>query len=669
MLVSEATVWGFEGAMMKMRLNLAFYFLAIACFISLCLGQDNNFDLQNYHLYNAWAITSGRWHRDFIVSGLHTFFSPVLDTPYFALSNYLLPNYGALLVALAGIPYAALLYVVYLISARFADRLGFYEKWDRTGFLGASVLLAGTGAATWSQIGTTTNDITVAAIVLLGFYQVIRGGKNRESDSPDLTRLVIAGALLGLAVGLKLTAAIYALPLAAMIFVLMPNLRDGVRGVVVCGCGALLAFVVAYGPWAWMLYKLTGNPFFPMFNGVFHSDWLTNVPMRDTRFLPRSPMQWLFYPFYWVTLQESLVTELPFRDARYALGYVLVVFYALKAIFDRIRPVVGGSAKSRLVGASILFVFLSYVLWECEFSILRYLVAVECLIGTFIAAAAMTVAKKLDRVKVWLPAACTLGVAILIVCACVSPDWGRIPTGTDFLAVRAPSIENGSLVIFADEPMSYLALGLKRDNRSLRFVTIPRDFEKGGVLGADPLQYGLGRGVRAELNKNHGGLYVLFYTSHLPPGPSLAAFNVQLDAQSCKPGESALGPDFFVCQASYGAAPISSTGQSSSYRLHANVSELRPGVSVHFDWLSDDCVAHATTGQATIRWNVAGSSDAMRLYIGSSLEESKLMLEGAPAGEIQTGPWINGGMHLDLVDAKSSDKMAHADVTYEKCDN
>jgi len=38
--------------------------LVMGGLVSVWLGQDKNWDLLNYHLYNAWALLNGRLHVD-----------------------------------------------------------------------------------------------------------------------------------------------------------------------------------------------------------------------------------------------------------------------------------------------------------------------------------------------------------------------------------------------------------------------------------------------------------------------------------------------------------------------------------------------------------------------------------------------------------------------------
>ncbi|MFC5489925.1 hypothetical protein [Dokdonella soli] len=537
--------------MMK-RVLTALFFCVAACSISLHLGQDTTFDLKSYHLYNAWAVLTGRWSHDVFVAGAQTFFSPFIDAPYYIVATTLLPAHGVAVVAFAGIPYGILLYLIYLISRRIGGALQFDARWERTTFVAASVLLAGTGAATWSQIGLTSNDVTVAAIVLASFYQILSGLTDHDEEPLSFRKVAVAGALLGLATGLKLTAAIYVPSIAVVIFFIERGWKSKVRSLFVYGCCTLAAFAIAYGPWGWKLYKLTGNPFFPLFNGVFHSDWMASISIRDVRFLPKSLLQWLFYPFYWTNLQSSWVTEVPFRDVRLALAYVFVVGYVVVALISRDLRTKFLFGKYKAIHALVLFIAFSYILWMHEFSILRYLVAVECLASLFVVVSLMVLAQKLRHLSVWFPAIGTTLAVGFIVAFTVSPPWGRAPAGMDILAMQAPGFEHGALVIFADVPMSFLAPGLAATGQDLRFMTIPRDFSSsGGQLGADGFRHELGRRMKVQIHEHREALYVLFYKSDARPESSLAAFNVQIDMSSCQTGKSPLEREFLACRGIY----------------------------------------------------------------------------------------------------------------------
>ena len=51
----------------------------------LLLRQDANWDLQNYHFYNAWAFVHGRLGWDLAPAQLQTFHNPLLDLPFYGM--------------------------------------------------------------------------------------------------------------------------------------------------------------------------------------------------------------------------------------------------------------------------------------------------------------------------------------------------------------------------------------------------------------------------------------------------------------------------------------------------------------------------------------------------------------------------------------------------------
>ena len=67
--------------------------LVLACCISLGQGQDRNWDLLNYHLYNAYSLMDGRFSRDLYPVGFQTYLNPLLDLPYYLVSVQLIPHW------------------------------------------------------------------------------------------------------------------------------------------------------------------------------------------------------------------------------------------------------------------------------------------------------------------------------------------------------------------------------------------------------------------------------------------------------------------------------------------------------------------------------------------------------------------------------------------------
>ena len=90
--------------------------LAGACLLSFIYMPDNNWDLRNYHLYNAFAWLDGRVSRDLFAAGYQSYFNPLLDLPYYVLSVQLLPGFPRLVAVLSGIPSGFLAWVALRIT-------------------------------------------------------------------------------------------------------------------------------------------------------------------------------------------------------------------------------------------------------------------------------------------------------------------------------------------------------------------------------------------------------------------------------------------------------------------------------------------------------------------------------------------------------------------------
>ena len=75
----------------------------LCALLSLLRGQDANWDLRNYHVYNAWALLEGRLGIDLAPAQMQSYFAPLLDVPYFLLVQHApAPLAGILLGLLHG---------------------------------------------------------------------------------------------------------------------------------------------------------------------------------------------------------------------------------------------------------------------------------------------------------------------------------------------------------------------------------------------------------------------------------------------------------------------------------------------------------------------------------------------------------------------------------------
>jgi hypothetical protein len=216
---------------------------------SIYLGQDASYDLRNYHLHNIWAVLHNKTAADIFVADKQTYYSPLADLPYYLLAIHFFPDAPRLVAFMMGLPFGLLVFIVFSIAWLFTGTLD-VSKIFRIVLSVIAALFGVSGVATISQVGTTTNEVSCAAVTLSGLFFLLLFGISSNTNLSAAKRfafLIAAGTLFGVSAGLKLTAAIYA-PGAALVSILVAgNLKQRVHHFV-CFSGAWsLAFLLLWG--------------------------------------------------------------------------------------------------------------------------------------------------------------------------------------------------------------------------------------------------------------------------------------------------------------------------------------------------------------------------------------------------------------------------------------
>ena len=457
--------------------------IAAAGLASIALRQDSSWDLMNYHYYNAWAFVHGRHGIDLAPAQLQSFHNPFLDLPFYALvAADVPPRAIAFLLAVpTGIAWYCFARIVTTLFASF-------EAAVRLPAIVAALAIAVTAPMSVSLIGTTMNDWYVAAFVLAALWLVVR------TPAPSLRGLALAGFLVGLGAGLKLTGSLYAVGLAAAVF-LAPASSSRARwyAAAVVVAGVVAGFTLTAGPWMALMTQRFGNPLFPYYNDIFRSPWADPVSFSATRFGPKSWLEWLGFPFVLLWKLEDFVSEPQFRDARPAVLYVLAIVALVRRRPGRI------TLDPRWRFLTIFFVG-SLLAWAVMYRIFRYLVPLELLAGAFIA---LLVARLVPPRRVaWALAA----AFVLVVVTSKYPTWWRERFGEHFLSVQLPRVEPNALVLLVTpEPMSYVLPSFPPDARFAGLVSSFNDPARHNRLQAT---------IAATIREHQGALYSLA----VPPG-------------------------------------------------------------------------------------------------------------------------------------------------------
>ena len=470
--------------------------VVVALVAALRLGQDANWDLLNYHFYDPWAWLAGRtldW--DIAAAQLQTYHNPLADVPFYLLvaanaDPRLITLWLSLPTAIAGY------FFVKIAWCLFADLV----PAERVGATFAATAIGFTGAMGVGQLGSTTDEWLVASLVMPSLWLLL--GERATSKPRSNRMLLLAGLLMGVASGLKLTAASYAVGLFAALLSKRPFASSGLRSATLYSLGVGVGLAAALGPWSYALWTHFGNPVFPYANQFFRSPWWDPRPVLPNRFGPHRAIEWLALPFRLLAPPPGFVSEVPYVDARLPVVYGLAIIAGAGALLARVRgttatlPASFRTTSDRWKRVSVAFV-VSFIVWAALHSILRYTIPLEILSGVLIVGLLGYLLRSPDAT------AAIAFAAIGIVATTAWSDWGRVRFGRAWFDVSAPKIDSNALVLLtADAPMQYVLPFFPRD---ARYVGIRNNL-------IDPRQRNrLAESVADVVRDHRGALYALSF--------------------------------------------------------------------------------------------------------------------------------------------------------------
>ncbi|MYM70282.1 hypothetical protein GTP45_26255 [Pseudoduganella sp. FT55W] len=440
--------------------------------LSLSSGQDDGWDMRNYHLYNVHALLNGRIGFDLSPAGFQSYFNPTLDLPYYYLNQWLPPRaVGFVLGALHGLAFVLLVGIARQLLGAAASR--------RSVLL---LALAGVFAPGFlSELGNTMGDNVSALPVLLSVYLVLRyWAALPQWNGRAVLALVAAGAAMGLSAGLKLTNATYAVAMCAALFAAAPvaglHLWQRVRLAFVFGVGVLGGVATTGGWWFLKMWQTFGNPVFPQFNNVFHSPLAPENGVIDVFFRPQGWLENVFWPFIFA-FNTRRVSEIPLKLAVWPVLYVVLLAVPLVWLWRRQRRA-AATAASGITSASpslaprsvflLTFIALAYLVWMRMFSIYRYLVPLELLAPLAIWLAWQYIAPRAQRLAAVVLALLAVGVFPIA-------NWGHAEWGDTAFSAEIPVIDQpaDSIVFFAqpDPPSGWMATFLPQQVRVIALGT------------------------------------------------------------------------------------------------------------------------------------------------------------------------------------------------------
>lgn len=403
---------------------------------SILIRQDINWDLLNYHFYNGWALLNNRLQLDVTPNdGLHGYFSPILDSAiYFLIVKLPSQVYSFLMGAISGIS----AFICYKIS-----KILFRNVLDnnrRYLLITCSTIISVTNAPNLMQIGTSTNETIVSLLVIYSIYVLIS-----LQIKPAAKKIFCAGFVMGIAIGFKLTAVV--MVVSVILAFTLINYKQ-YRYLLILYSSIILGFVITDGFWMFKMYQMFGNPIFPNFGKYINPNTAIDF-QRDTNFIPKDLMHWLYMPFY-LCFKNSLTSEVMLSDSRFAISFIIIMF-----LFVNNKTI--KSLHNEPFRFSVYIFISGYFIWLFLFSIIRYTIVLGNLSGFIITYGLF----KLDRFEI-IKDKLIIFLTILLVIFTTYTNSRHISYKQKFYETNL-KIRN-SLIVFNDDPSAYIAPALGTSN-------------------------------------------------------------------------------------------------------------------------------------------------------------------------------------------------------------
>lgn len=444
-------------------------YLITGATVSIWIGQDNNWDLRNYHIYNAYARIFDRGGYDIIPAQIQSFFNPLPDIWFLLIYGSMRPVFaGALIGAIHSLNYALIFMIskialrefpVFTISVK---KLSIDVSSSLIAILiSLSALIAPTSL---SILGTNVHDNLVSIPILASLLLLV---KMVDQQEMIVKRTVLmAGFLAGLAFGLKMTASLYIAGTGLAILLFDQKLRQKlIAGSILTG-GVIIGALVTGGEWFYTLWKDYGNPFFPWLNNFFRSPEVLNIAISDKRYLPENVLDGLLYPFYFAFNSDYAYSLGSFRDIRIAILYILGFYLIVKMVNTLMRSSTEYQKIPRVARFILIYISCSYVLWLIQFSIYRYLFIIESLSFLGIAIILIQVVPSPRRAALSF-----LSLLIITLAYGQFPRHDRLswmPHPIMAAIPDLPDLESATVVLGGGRPSSFLIPGFPENTRFVR---------------------------------------------------------------------------------------------------------------------------------------------------------------------------------------------------------
>lgn len=443
---------------LKNNILMVVFFSLTGVFLSQYFKYEMIADFNNYHYYLPWAFFNNRTFTDIALAMENSYHNPLIDMQYYFMVKYFNNNL-TVYYTYTGLFYGLLLFVFYKIC-----RLIFKSEQKIELFL--SIIIAMTGFATLSQVGTSSNEIIVSTMIMTSTYLLYK--EIFILNKERWNKFILAGFIMGVALGLKLTVVIYCVSMGITLIVFHKKLQTPVKTICLFALSGLLGFLMVNGWWMLILYEHFGNPVFPYFNNLFKSPYYAFEFLTYKDFYKKTLSDYFLFP-YEASFQfsEQITAETPMLDVRLALGYTLLWIVLITGIFRRNLQ---QQIKCNMnIAFLIVFVCISYVIWLQVFSIIRYAIPIEMMIAIFIVLYFSTYRpQKMIKFVLW--ASSCIIIFFMLLSGLPYSSWGNRLNETQLVYENNVKLPESSLLISLSPSTGLSSTQIVKNNPDVKLV-------------------------------------------------------------------------------------------------------------------------------------------------------------------------------------------------------
>ena len=429
--------------------------LGCVSFWTLFAGKDAGWDLVNHHVYLPFSLLSGRFVTDLFAAGPQSYQNPAGYLPFYLLARTEIPAWTVGL-GLALSQSALIVWGLNLIGRELFAKESASLEWR------AYALALGFASPIFLYVvGTSSTDALCAGLVIAPLALAL-------TKSPGRLASTLCGAALGLAMAIKPTSVIFAIPIVALIGSRLWA-RQWTPFVALTFFAAAVALLVGIGgPWAWWLWRQFGNPVFPLFNQFFQSPYAPTGAAAAIRFLPQTGTDWITRVWDVAQFRPFTMVEGFMPDPRPLVAAVLIAVGGAVATQRNGWRMWRRPETWLRVDVQLVLVLLAvYLLWMATSGNARYAIALFILVGPVLARSIYAVwPSRRPGIVPWIVAAVPLMVYVSDgERRTFAVPWDSQP----YLSARVPAT-------LVDQPFLHLSVGLNS------YASLAPFLHQGGAL-------------------------------------------------------------------------------------------------------------------------------------------------------------------------------------------